>query len=78
MSAASNGGTEHRIAELRQLAANPSDAFTAGVWCEALNDALELIDTLKPSKEIVRESFPSCTCSPGVTSVECPWHGGTI
>ena len=21
---------------------------------------------------------PSCTCSPGVESIECPWHGGTI
>jgi hypothetical protein len=24
------------------------------------------------------ETMRSCTCSLGVTSIECPWHGGAI
>ncbi len=39
--------TVYDIADLRQMASAPSDAYSAGAWCQALNEALEILARLR-------------------------------
>lgn len=45
-----------RIAELRQLCANPSDGLTGGDWCQAANEAVEIILSLEEQLEALRQA----------------------
>ena len=42
---------------------------------DSIRDALECATAPWPPPPLRR---PSCCCSPGVTSVECPEHGGSV
>lgn len=59
-----------RLAELEQLCASPSDGHSAGVWCEAANEALAL---LHDAQDAIRKWFDA----EGDLADSTPWHRET-